>query len=329
MASTSNNNANGGTGSSILDIIHEKTANVEQATNQTLISKGLNEALKTLAKREKSLRESTLTIKQIPGELEHDKIMEIIDNKWCIKQQQPPLTYWQDKESTFAQFIDNKSRQDFCAHISLPVSISSNLDLKLRDSICNLYTNEPLFKRKPIRIEIPNIKPNIKATLVQETLENLTSANSPILEFKEGKAHAITKSRSIYFRTNANGYKQLFETLDGAIPYVNRENKVKARLFLKVNGKPWQCRDCLTFGQHNCTGKICSQCGNKGHNNKECTNKTKHCNNCKKHGHRAKDLHCPTYINEVIKELRKMDLPIETLEDKELRSQLIKALQLK
>lgn len=332
---TTSNNANTG---SILDVIHEKTANVEQINNQQNTLRLLHEAIKLLGKRERALRESTITVCREGGRLgdkrlEHNEIVEIIEKIWCQDNDQITCTYWQDKTNTYCQFIDCPSKNAFLDKLSsqateINQNQSPNIEL-LRVAIIKPNNAGLHYTRKPARLEISNVRHNIKLDTVKDTLERLTSAIGQITDLKEGKEHKVTKIKSIYFRTNSAGFAQLMGPLDGAIPYTNKSTQTRTRLFIKLNCRPWQCKECAAYGQHQCIGKCCAQCGNKGHEARDCYSRTKTCNNCKKRGHRAKDSHCPMYISETIKELRKMDIPLEYLEDKELRTTLIRALQYK
>jgi len=307
---------------SILDIIFEKTANIEQATNSQVIKIGLEEAIKITAKRERALRASTITIK-LRENLTHSCIMEEIDN-WIDANEQLPTTNWQDKEYSYCQFACLEAKNAFLDYIQVQTTQSN-----VKEQLVKANEVGAHFTRKPAKLEIQNVRANIKAERVKEILERATSANGPVTEFREGKANPITKSRSIFFKTNAQGVSLIINKMDGAIPYTNKETGTRVKLPVKINVKPWQCRDCWALGQHQCKGKLCAQCGLQGHLTKECKSKTKQCNNCKRKGHRTKDVHCPVYLNEVSKELRKIDIPLECLEDKELRFVLIKHLQIK
>lgn len=319
----SGNRSNNTENESILDVLLEKAANIEHSTNQNTIARLLSEAIRLNAKRERTLRESTITIR-MSDRLTKEKIMEEIENKWVNDMKQAPVTFWQDKESVFCQFVTPQTKNDF-----LDMVLLAKEGMTVKEAIARANSDGVHFQRRPVRLEIPNVRQNIKTDIIRNTLENLVSASGAIQEFKEGKMQAATRSRGVYFKTNSTGFCQLFKTIDGAIPYSNKETNTRARLFIKINAKPWQCRDCFKIGQHQCEGKSCSQCGNKGHLTADCKAKTKNCNNCRRKGHKAKDAHCPTYLNEMAKELRKMDLPLEFLEDPDLRFCLIKHLQLK
>ena len=62
---------------------------------------------------------------------------------------------------------------------------------------------------------------------------------------------------------------------------------------------------------------------------RDCKSNIRFCPLCKRKGHRAKDTHCPTYLYELTKELKKMAIPLEWMEDKDMRMTLIKSIQLK
>lgn len=307
----------------ILDVILEKTANVEHQTNQGTIMRLLSEAIRTNSKRERALRESTITVK-LSDDVDKEKIIETIESRWVMAKQQVPATFWQDKDNVYCQFVSSEAKNNFLDFVQLTEEGGT-----IKDSILKANLNGLHFQRKPVRMEMSNVRANIRSEMIKSTLDKLVENIGEIQEFKEGKLQAITKTRGIYFRADGACFSHLFKTLDGSIPYANRETNTRVKLFIKINAKPWQCRDCFKIGQHQCEGRVCGQCGNKGHATADCKSKTKNCNNCKKRGHRAKDTHCPFYLNEIAKELRKMDIPLEFLEDADLRFCLTKHLQLK
>jgi len=137
-----------------------------------------------------------------------------------------------------------------------------------------------------------------------------------------------TNKRTISMKVNGPAFWDIFSTMNGIIPYT--DGKTKTNLFVRINCRPWQCRACYAIGYHpNCDGKTCTKCGSKEHQASNCSRKTRFCTNCKKPGHSARDTHCPRYLNEFAKEVRKFDLPLEYLEDSDRIGQLIKQLQLK
>lgn len=309
---------------SILDVIHEKVANTEQSCNSRTIAGAIKDALKVAYRREASLRQSTITVKTSEATISHDKLVQAIEQEWVSNQKRLSPTYWQDKEHTYAQFQSPKIKNEFLdslSSIKLPGLVNH---IKLADA-------EGLhFKRRPVRIEIANVRANIQADTIKILLDkNIWASDGKLVEFKEGKPNPITKSRGIYLQVDDKGFEFLFSQLHGTISYVDKNKSIMAKLNLKVVCKPWVCKDCYTIGRHQCSGKLCAQCGQKGHNSKDCKSRTKYCNNCKRRGHRAKDLHCKTYLMEAMKELRKMDIPLHYLEDDDGRLILSKVLQLK
>lgn len=312
-----------GENETILDVILEKTANVEHQANLSTIARTLNEAIRLNSKRERALREATISIK-ISDTTNREKIIETIESKWMTGKQQVPVTFWQDKEYVYCQFVSPTTKNNFLDFVAL----SGEGDV-VRDNIVAANSEGLHFQRKPVRLEVANVRANIKTELIRATLDKIVANIGEIQDFKEGKMQTISKTRGIYFRANAACFSQLFKTLDGSVPYANKDTNTRTKLLIKINAKPWQCRDCFKIGQHQCEGKVCGQCGTKGHAAVDCRSKTKSCNNCKRKGHRAKDTHCPFYLNEIAKELRKMDIPLEFLEETDMRFCLIKHLQLK
>lgn len=316
MANTSSNN--------ILDLINEKATNIEIISTAQSIKTSLNEAIKQLGKKESQLRESTITISH-SEQLPPNKIMEIIESNWVEKLQQLPVTYWQDKSKFYVQFISSVTKMDFLNTVN---EVSNFFVIK--NAIDPLNEEGYHISRKPVKLEINQVRGNIHAKKINDILQGLNTSKVKISDIREGKPHAITKSRSLMFTANSEGLKVLLDQLEGAIQYNNLATNTRAKLYFKINCKPYQCRDCFAIGRHdNCPGKICGQCGQKDHAMKDCKQKTRYCNNCHKKGHKTKDIHCPIYINEIIKELRRMDIPTEYMENKELRQTLIKQLQLK
>lgn len=308
-------NQNNNTGS-ILDQIFEKAANIEHATNKNTIKDGIQEILKTYAKKERGLREATITIKHNSPSIEHESTVEAIE-KWIESMEQLPPTFWQDKENTYCQFDSNFTKKSFLD------DISRNSDFNELKKNINPANNEGQhYNRKKVKIEAPNVRGNIKIERIKEIINLASVIDDPISEIREGKAHANNRARSILFNTKARNVLQLFSTLGGSIPYTNKATNTRTRIYLKINVKPWQCKDCFMFGKHQCEGKKCLQCGDKGHTTKDCKSKTKTCTNCNKKGHKAKDVHCPIYIQEIGKELRKVDIPLEFYETKTLRETL-------
>lgn len=308
---------------SILDIIHEKAANIEQATNNNSIKSKLNESIKGFAKREEKLRLSTITLK-LNEALTLNKITEIIEKKWTNDMRQVSPTYWQDREHGFCQFLGQKEKIAFLEIIKQDPECQP-----IKEALNNSSAQNTHYTRKPVKIEITNVRGNIQANKIKQIITSTAKPECSFSELKEGKPNPINKARSITFKANAAGTRHVFSQLEGAIPYVVPETNIRTKLRARINARPWTCRDCFQFGQHQCKGKLCQKCGSKDHITKTCKSLTKFCTNCRKRGHKAKDSHCQSYINELTKEIRKMDIPLEYFEDKNLRALFINTLQLK
>ena len=152
-----------------------------------------------------------------------------------------------------------------------------------------------------------------------------------ISKLREGKAsgHTRNKSRSLFFTANQNGFKFIFNIMNGQIPLtflppsssqrgeekiLDGCSRIKYRSTYRVyiSCKPWLCKKCFTYGEHkNCIGKRCTKCGSDKHTFDLCTSKHSYCRNCKMMGHRAISKQCPTLLQYVAREVRKADFPLE------------------
>lgn len=307
-------------GQAALAQIHESTSNIERIANNKAIRETLADILREQGIKEKVIRQSTISF--INKNIDTKEISKTIDSEWVFSLNQAPVTVWNDKDYLHCQFIDNEAKINFLAS-----GIASKPPLTDRAIPMNEYGEN--FKRRPIRMIINNVRPAIKTERVVEILRNCTDFDTDLTEIKDGSPHPVTKTRSIFFKINGHGLRVIVEKLNGEIPYAEKENHVKARLRTKINCKPWQCKDCLALGVHQCEGKRCKNCSNKGHTTKECLSKTKFCGNCKRKGHRSNDIHCQSYLNEIGRELRKMDIPMDMFATKESRTNLAKCIQLK
>lgn len=300
--------------------IQEATTNIERISNKATIKVTLADTIREQGKKEKIVRQATISFKN--KDIDTKLIANTIDEEWVFKLNQAPVTFWNDKEFIHCQFINNEAKINFLSSgiTNLPNIINRALPMN------NEGEN---FKRRPIRMIINNVRPSIRTERVIEIIKNCTDFDTEIEDVKDGSPHPITKTRSIFFRVNSHGLRLLIDRLNGEIPYADRASQVKARLRVKINCKPWQCKDCLALGTHQCEGKKCKNCSSKGHLTKDCQNKLRFCGNCKQKGHRSNDLHCSTYLNEIAKELRKMDIPMDMFESKDSRLNLAKCIQLK
>lgn len=303
-----------------LQQIQEAASNIERLENNRSIKETLADAIRIQGRKEKTLRESTISFNN--AGIDTKDISGWIDEEWVHKLKQAPVTYWNDKQFLNCQFINIEAKQNYLA---------SGLNSKplLAEKMVPMNSMGEYFKRRPVRMVINNVRQAVNTDRVIEIIKNCTDFDTQITEVKDGKPNPVTKARSIFFRINGHGLMILVDMLDGEIPYSDKNSHVKTRLRVKVNCKPWQCRDCFAIGVHECEGKKCRNCANKSHITKDCNSSLKYCGNCRKRGHRSTDVHCPTYLNEIAKEIRKMDIPIRMLEEKELRLGLAKCVQLK
>lgn len=306
----------------IIENIFEKAANLEQHSNSRYILQTLTEAIRLSAAKEKKTRTSTMKLNTGDDVELRQSIMEEIQSKWIDAEQADQVTYWNDKTNLFIQFVDKDAKDKFTNFVT------SNQRLKTAKALSQ--TTDVDIERKPVRLEISNVKPNIKLESLQQTIQKaLSSQGGKILTVKEGRP-TFNGNRLIMFSADQQAFRTLFQKYDGSIPYHNQTTSIRTRLYCKINAKPWICRDCSSTEKgHKCDGKTCANCGQKGHQSRECQTGYKFCPNCNRKGHRARDSHCPTMLNEIIKELKRQDIPIEHLEDKELRLQLVRNLQLR
>lgn len=300
--------------------IQESTSNIERNSNKATIKVTLAETLREQGKKEKVLRQATISF--INKDIDTKQISNTIDDEWVYKLNQAPVTYWNDREYIHCQFINNEAKINFLSSGITKMPSLINRALPMNNEGENI-------KRRPIRMIINNVRPGVRTERIVEIIRNCTDFDTELENVKDGSQHPITKNRSIFFHINGHGLRIIIDKLNGEIPYADRTSNIKARLRVKINCKPWQCKECLALGLHQCEGKRCKNCSSKGHLTKDCQNKLKFCGNCKHKGHRSNDLHCPTYLTEIAKELRKMDIPIDMFESKDSRLNLAKSIQLK
>jgi len=238
-----------------------------------------------------------------------------------------PISFRNSKELLFVQLATAGEKEAMIDYIKL----SNPHDILKETLLPSPGGNSGLhFERLPIKLEINTLHSTVKFEKVKEMLESLidNSKGGRLLMIKDGKISNQTNKRTISMKVNGAAFWDVFATMNGIIPY--KDGKVKTNLFVRVNCRPWQCRACYAIGHHpTCEGKVCNKCGSKDHQATSCIKKTRFCRNCKKPGHSARDTHCPEFLNEFAKEIRKYDFPLEYLEESERIAQLVKQLQLK
>jgi len=307
----------------ILDIIHEQTSNIERSSNLQSIKVHLKEALKEQARSERDVREKTVTfslMKAHSAEVISDKVLA-----YALLAQMGPISFRTSKEFLFAQLSTPTEKEALVDYIRL----SDNNSVLKETLLPPVQGGRLHFQRLPVKLELNNLASNIKLDRIKSTLESLfdQSRGSKLIMMKDGKTNPQGK-RTVSLKVNSQAFSDIFETMNGIIPFA--DGKIKTNLFFRINCRPWQCRDCFNIGPHpTCPGKACAKCGNSEHQSNGCSRKTRFCRNCNKPGHSARDAHCPRYLNELSKEIRKHDFPLEFLQNSDRANQLIKAIQLK
>lgn len=315
--------------STILDQILEKATNIEKESNTNKIVRILNQAIWLNGRHERDSRKSTLAIKYDEKDLTIEAIDAFFD-EWIETNERMVYCLSQDKENVNVHFALEVDKTDFLN--TAGCQQQGSLTLKLIQANIqppNIYGEH--FTRKRVRIEIANIKQFVDTSEVKKALEKMLGTTDHPAEFKESKASKEQRFKAVYFRLTQEGFNILFKNHGGKITYKKAEGSKRTRINLhaKINAKPFQCRDCFSFGQHKCNGKVCINCAKPGHLTKDCPSKVSYCDNCSMKGHKAKDTHCPAYLDAVACELRRMDIPLRYLEQEEDRLALIKHLRLK
>lgn len=303
------------------DIILEKVTNIENMITKKSTKTSITNAIMAISSKEENIRASTFTI-QVTSEFNQETIINLITNDW---KQQFNIVTWCDKTRVFIKLLKPELKIQMINKIKNTTKESGTL----KELILPPQEDGNHFHRKPIRLELTNIKLNIKISEIIRELEGFQIEGTQFLEPKEGK---ITNShtRTLNFKTNSKGIELIFDKLDGCIPL----SKSNTKVYPKIAILPWKCRNCFQSGtNHKCPGKLCPNCGDKQHLAKNCPSKLRNCSNCElrklnSKGHRAKDNHCPLNTMFIIKELQRSDVPIEYLRNKAKRTLLVSFMKL-
>lgn len=320
------NNTNETTGS-ILDTIREQTTNIEAYTTKRSFELTICDELKKFASKERKVRESTISVK-ITASVDQNSINTLVEQEWTQTFNKAPPSFWQDKQFVFIQFADKEDKLEFMRKAK---GCSNNRGLGILNGLISKENSEGYnFIRKEIKLEITNVREQIKPAKIEALLKSLSNGDMYFSEIKAGKLYGPEgrQQRSLMLRVNGAGFDLIFNHLNGTIPYNSPEDKITVKLWPRVNVRPWSCRDCYFIGPNHqqCQGKSCAQCGAKDHLTKTCKSKTRYCTNCRRSGHKARDSHCPAYVKEIVKEIKRMDIPLDFLEDEIKRFELAKIL---
>lgn len=307
-----------------LDTLIEKVTNAEHNTNETRVIETLLWKLEREANSEKLTRDCAVTFK-ISDKHGPTEIKELILKHWVEPQNSEYRKDFRDKEHYYVEFFNLEQREKFIHAITEEIIYCPLKELLVAPNYKGQY-----ITRHPVKIEIPNLKASYKLKVIMAQIQRFAGPNCIIQNIREGKTHATTKCRAIMMQVNADGFRHLFDSLQGRINYLDRDlPKIKGALKIHINARPWICRDCYTIGRHTCKGKACSNCCLHNHTARECKAKTTYCNNCKRKGHKSKDPSCPKLVNSIITELRKMDIPLKYLKEPHLVKILISHLMFK
>lgn len=380
----------------VLERMDENLQEMNKSNTIKLFEQKLSKELSAAYKREKNLRNSTVTIRKGEG-MSYEDILNIIDSHYVNKLKKRLNYYWQDNENVYCQLDSSESKKHFIEFITssgAPLEFSRKMldhiqvkmflpDVEMNPNESSIGRNEasrgsvsqengsvgkaigtnnksqsisssksPIYAtlremyrrasrtdhvnarilfycRKPVRLEIEYVKPEISVSILNDIMKRYRRQGSQISEIREGKVHNSTKARSFLFNANQEGFRVIFLELTGSIPYCDQKSGERARLRVKIDLRPRRCKDCYKMGRHSCEGKRCGNCGSLRHSLKDCTSSRKFCSNCKCPGHNATEvMKCSSYFGELLKELRRVDIPLEYYNDAMHRKILMKAIKI-
>jgi len=309
----------------VLNTILEKASNIERATNLTTIRNQIKETLKELARTEADLRNKTITFQAMQGTNNvSDQIINTIQ-AWSNMSMSGPPSFRTAKDLLFAQLATIADKQALIEYANL-----ASPETLIRKQLLPPNPDGTHFSRLPIKLEANNVGQQVKIDNAKAVIESVIGRNdkAKLVFIKDGKINPKNQKRTISMKVNGAAFLTLMVDMNGIIPVGT--DRARAKLYLRVNCRPWQCSNCYALGFHpQCPGRTCANCGNPDHAAKECPKRTKFCKHCNHAGHRAKDAHCSKYLTELAKEIRKHDFPLQVLNNQDLSSGLIKQLQLK
>lgn len=260
-------------------------------------------------------------------------IMQLVERQWTDLKDMAYPSFWSDAKCTYIEFKSPYDKHLFLKTIEEEQDVFKS---KLGLPLINLVKEPDLmtghhYKRRPIRLELSSVSPSIDS---QKLLHKLISYAPDVCEITPlVRSGLITpfsdEPRNLTFTVNAAGFTYIFDTLGGIIRYNDLGRCGSIKLYPKIIACPYVCNDCYRMGAHKCLGSCCPKCAGPGHRHFECPKKLAFCVNCKRFGHRSKDINCSSYVNEFLKELRKLDIPLEFYEEDHKRFLLLKSLILR
>lgn len=306
----------------IMNKILMQTTNISKQTNRNTINQTLKEGIKKEGCKELEMGQATITIKK-DNNFDLESCKQIINNEWVNTLHQLPPPIWEDKKRQliFIQFINCETKISFLNSMKQQ-SIINNIKDGLQP---NAKTH---FTRRPVRIEINNVRQNMNKETIIKTIQTACGSKIVMNDLKEGKLHQQSHTKIISFLTDAAGVVTIADKMKWKLPYYDATKNVRANLYLKINAKPFTCRDCFAIGVHNCKGKCCTKCASDNHLTRDC-DQEEFCSNCNMDGHSAKDKHCPRYLNTLIRNLVQMDIPAGIFNKESRIVNLIENIQLK
>lgn len=304
------------------DLMIEYLRNISSLQRKESITKFIEHALLSSADLERQVRRNTITFEDKNG-LEYTDLVRIIEDTWVIDKGNAATTIFRDKKYIYCQLSNEPSKKALIEWIK-----SEPSNQKLAECLLGPNKYGEHYSRKPVRLEIINVYPRINTDRVRELInKTISNPDHYVQEVRDSKPH-YNKSRNILFHVKSETFRHIFGNLNSEIVYIDK-NKNKAKLRFVINARPWPCKRCLIFGKHECNAQKCTKCGADSHISKNCDKKKSYCINCRQTGHKTKDLICPIYIREALKEIRHMDIPIEYYEDNQLRSKIINSIIMK
>lgn len=301
--------------------IRNTLSNQCEEINLTKASDAIAKFLEQAGNEERALRESTVTFGKTDTHLEATEFAKIMNEEWRKGQDRPAFNYWEDHSNYYIKFISPAEKSGFIDWLQRAKSTG-----QIRFALRPANEDGSHYKRQPIRLVLPRVRQKIKAVKIAETLCYMIKDGSYISAPKDGKPHAINQSRNITFLADSDAFKTLFMDYNGKVPYMNGNASMNTELHFRVDCRPFVCNDCYAVGKHKCTGKLCGICGKRNHTSKACRADYKHCARCGHKGHGATNANCPSRVWDIIRRLRKMDIPLEFYQVPEHRAQLAKSI---